>query len=54
MNFNFSIKNKPMQEFVDHACKVHPEAINNLLNIKHISDVVCPWNEIEIKDNDDR
>ena len=43
-------KNKSKQEFVDHACKVHPESINNLMNIKDISDLVCPWNEIEIKD----
>ena len=43
-------KNKSKQEFVDHACNVHPESINNLMNIKDIGDVVCPWNEIVIKD----
>ena len=43
-------KDKSKQEFVDHACTVHPESINHLiLNIQDgsIDDVVCPWKRNE-------
>ena len=43
-------KDKSKQEFVDHACNVHPESINCLMNVSDIHDVVCPWNRIDIKE----
>ena len=32
------------------AIFIQNQLINHLMNIKDISDVVCPWNEIVIKD----
>ena len=43
-------KNKSKQEFVHHACNVHPESVNNLTNVSDIDDIVCPWNETDIKE----
>ena len=43
-------KDKSKQEFVDHACNLHPESVTNLMNISDIDDMVCPWNEIDIKE----
>ena len=43
-------KNKSKQEFVDHACNIHPESATYLMNISDIDDVICPRNEIDIKD----
>ena len=40
---NYQINQK--QKFVDHACKSHPEVIENLKNIKDgsLDDVIFPW-----------
>ena len=45
-------KNHSKQEFVDHAYNFHSESISQLKSITDdsISDVICPWNEIEIKE----
>ena len=45
-------KNNSKQEFVYHAYNIHPESIEKLkiINDDSISDVNCPWNEIEIKE----
>ena len=43
-------KDKSKQEFVDHACAVHPESITYLMNFSDINDVICPWNRIDIKE----
>ena len=45
-------KNHSKQNFVNHAYNIHPESINQLKSItdNSISDVNCPWNEIEIKE----
>ena len=45
-------KNHSKQEFVDHAYNIHSESISQLKSITDdsISDVICPWNEIEIKE----
>ena len=45
-------KNNSKQEFVYHAYNIHPESIEKLkfINDDSISDVNCPWNEVEIKE----
>ena len=48
-------KNTSKQIFVNHAYQIHPEAIENLINIKDgsMNDVICPWDfkeEIKIED----
>ena len=43
-------KDKSKQDFVDHACNLHPESVTNLKSISDIDDVVCTWNEIDIKE----
>merc|ERR1739848_470568 len=50
---NYQINQK--QKFVDHACKSHPEVIDNLKNIKDgsLDDIIFPWNSnSEDFDND--
>ena len=38
-------KNSSKQEFIDHACEIHPESIDYLSKIfdDSLSDVSCPW-----------
>ena len=43
-------KDKSKQDFVDHACNLHPESVTNFKSISDIDDVVCTWNEIEKKE----
>ena len=47
-------KNNSKQEFVYHAFTIHPESIHILkaINDDSISDVNCPWNDIEIKEEE--
>ena len=47
-------KNNSKQEFVYHAFNFHPESIHKLktINDDSISDVNCPWNDIEIKEEE--
>ena len=52
-------REKSKQKFIDHASNVHPESATYLMNVSDIDDVVCPWNEIDMKeeniiDNKDR
>ena len=44
---------KSKQKFIDHAWNVHPESATYLMNVSDIDDVVCPWNDIEIKEEID-
>ena len=39
-------KNNSKQEFINHACELHPESVTYLENIidNSLADVVCPWN----------
>ena len=41
---------KSKQKFIDHAINVHPESATYLMNVSDIDDVVCPWNEIDMKE----
>ena len=45
-------KHNSKQDFVYHAFNIHPESIQKLkiINDGSISDVHCPWNDIEIKE----
>ena len=52
-----TFKNYSKQVFVNHAYYCHPESIDYLSNIKDksLNDIECPWNAIEIKnENDDQ
>ena len=44
-------RNISKQEFVNHAYEYHPESIDYLIKIDDdsLSDVLCPWIEIETK-----
>ena len=49
-------KNKSKQKFVDHACNIHPESINYLMNVQDGSigeDVLCPWNKNDVNNTDE-
>ena len=43
-------KNNSRQDFLNHACNLHPESIKSLKKIKDgsMSDLICPWNPIQI------
>ena len=46
-----NFKDNSKQEFINHACENHPEAIEHLKNIqeKSLSDIVQPWNVVSVQ-----
>ena len=48
-------KDHSKQEIINHACENHPDSIEFLNNIKDNSlvDIICPWNDYEIKKAND-
>ena len=44
-------KDNSKQEFINHACEIHPESIEHLKNIqgKSLTDIVLPWGEVAVQ-----